>query len=617
MAKRGRIIDKHAPSQRVGLRSWAVPAGLVLLSLAVFAGIFRNGFVLYDDDVYITENPSVKAGLTWAGMIWAFTAGHGANWHPLTWISHMLDCQWFGLWAGGHHLVSAGLHSLNALLLFFVLKRMTRATAASAFAAALFAAHPLHVESVAWAAERKDVLSTLFWLLTLAAYARYAEQPKGSRYAWVILAFTLGLMAKPMLVTLPFVLLLLDYWPLKRLEKRSAARLFAEKIPMLLLAAASCFVTVAVQRSGGALAGLELVPLAERVKNAIIAYVFYLEKTFAPAGLAVFYPRPIGGRSLEAAMGAALLLGAATAFAFRQRNRRPFLLIGWLWYLGTLIPVIGLVQVGSQAYADRYTYVPLIGIFIALAWAGTEFANSRRGARAKAAVGIAGMAVALTFAGLSVRQTTYWRDSFALFERALAVTRDNNVAHLNLGKLHAERGELDTAIPHFRAVLQRYPNDPKANSNLGGALVTQRKFDEALPLLQKALSVDATDPTTHGNLGSLLAQQGKVNEALPHFKEAVRLKPGDARAHGNLAGAFTELGRYEEALPEFEAAIRLDPRFVNAHRNLAMLHVRQGNLAQAITHLEKTLELDPGDAVARQTLDEIARQRSAATGDGG
>ncbi len=560
-------------------------AALVLASatLIVFWPVLGNDFVVYDDRTYVTNNPHVRGGISPDGLLWSLTASRAANWHPLTWISHMLDWQLYGDDPMGHHLTSLLLHLVNALLLFFLLDRLTGEVWRSAFVAALFALHPLHVESVAWIAERKDLLSTCLGLLATLAYVRYARRPGAGRYLPVMLLLALGLAAKPMLVTLPFVLLLLDYWPLRRLTWKRVW----EKIPLFALAAASSVVTLVVQRAGGATRSVEGFPLPERLFNAVVAYATYLWKTVWPRDLAVFYPHP--GATLAAwKIGlSALVLIAITAVAVRARRSRPYLIVGWLWYLGMLVPVIGLVQVGSQSMADRYTYLPLIGLFVIVAWVVGDVLP-RPGA-ARLAVPAAIALVALSWSTRA--QLGVWRSSETLFEHALAVTERNYVARNNLGLVLAERGLLDEAVTHYEAALSYEPDhaplhvnlanarlkqaradeafrhyrralelDPDsadANYNLGLALARQGRFEEAVARYEKALRAAPEDPELHNNLGSSLARLGAPDEAVEHFTRAIRLRPDYARAHANLAGGLFLLGRYEEAWAEVRAARRL------------------------------------------------------------
>ena len=559
---------------------------LVVATLSVYMRAGGNGFVNYDDNRYVTANPHVATGITPGNVGWAFTTTTASNWHPLTWLSHMTDCQLYGLNPRWHHLTSVALHALNAVLLFLLLVRMTHAPWRSAFVAALFALHPLHVESVAWVAERKDVLSTLFFLLTLLAYSRYVERPGPARYVPVFCLYALGLMAKPMLVTLPCVLLLLDYWPLGRyraanparpvlpgdgdsrgklVNGSSVGRLVLEKVPLFLLAAASGMITVYAQKSGEALASLEVVPYGLRISNAFVAYVAYIGKMFWPAGLSVIYPLPPGVPLWQVA-GAVLLLSGISILAILLRGRAPFLLVGWLWYLGTLVPVIGLVQVGIQAFADRYSYIPLIGLFMCIAWAVPEAASAGRRQRALLAASAA--FVLVVFAAATWRQTGFWKDSRKLFTHALAVTSGNYMAHLNLGTALAEQGNLAEAMDHYDAALRINPNLAIAHFNLGNGLLAQGRRAEAVSQYRAALRINPSYASAHYNLGVVMAGEGMSAEAIEHFSEAVRIKPDFAKAHVAWGLALSREGRLAEAVSHYYEALRLKPDDAEARKNL-------------------------------------------------
>jgi hypothetical protein len=489
---------------------------LTLLTVLVYWRVTSHEFVLFDDEVYVTENKQVQEGLSWQGVVWAFTTTDANFWHPLTWLSHMLDCELFGLNPGGHHLTGLLLHVANTLLLLLVLQRMTGALWPSAFVAALFALHPLHVESVAWVSERKDVLSTFFWILTMGAYVRYAEHPKALPYALTLVLFSLGLMAKPMLVTLPFVLLLLDYWPLGRLDmgqmrpsapgrtdtpKAAKSPLFLlllEKAPFLVLSVVACILAYVAQVQGGAVKSSGLFPMDIRIANALVSYVSYLEKTFWPQNLAVFYPHP-GAWPVWQTAGATLLLVSISVLVILCVRKTPYLALGWFWYLGTLVPVLGLVQVGDHAMADRYTYVPLIGIFIMIAWGAQDLANRRR----QGAPGfLAAAAAVLIVCGIvSAQQLRHWQNSTTLFQHAIHVTRNNEGAHNNLGLALVEQGRLDEAIAQYLRALELKPLNPRALNNLGIALAKQGKLEEARECFTRALAIDPEHHLARRNLG--------------------------------------------------------------------------------------------------------------------
>ena len=556
---------KKSHTKKPVLRPRFIGLLLALITLLAYLPASRDGFVNYDDQDYVTENSAVQKGLTWTGIKWAFTTGHACNWHPLTWLSHMADCELFALNPGAHHLVNVLFHTANAVLLFALLLRLTGKLWPGAFVAALFAWHPLHVESVAWISERKDVLSTFFALLTLLAYTKYA---KGNcrRNFWIALAFfTLGLMSKPMLVTLPFVLLLLDYWPLQRLpnfklEVKTVFRLVLEKWPFFLLAAASCVVTFLVQsqRSGDAVASLELVPLHYRFCNALVSYGLYLLKMVWPVGLAVFYPLPEHLTwLLMAATASAVVLAIISSFVWRAGRAHAYLPVGWLWFLGTLVPVIGLVQVGSAALADRYTYFPLIGVFIAVTFGICDLAD--RFQLPKKAIATAAALILATCLILTENQLRYWHDSETLFAHALAVTKNNHVAHVNLGVALEQKGELNEALAEYRAAEQLAPELYHIHNNLGNLLDNLGHPNKALIEYRWAVLLNPSLPSLHNGEGMILAELGRFDEALRQFKEATRLDPTYPWGHFETGKMRLKQGRDAEAIDEFRAALRIDP----------------------------------------------------------
>ena len=559
---------------------------LTITVFAIFWQVRNHEFVILDDGKYITENSHVLDGLTWEGIVWALTTTHANFWHPLTWISHMLDCELYGLDPAGHHLTNLLIHVANTLLLFLVLERMSKALWPSAFVAAMFALHPLHVESVAWAAERKDVLSTFFYVLTIGCYVRYVEHPGINRYLLVLLTFALGLMAKPMIVTLPFVLLLLDYWPLNRFQfvqnsgnrcaqaqksvhfnnqRTSFFRLVLEKFPLFVLAAVSCVVAYFAQEQGGALKALNLFPIEVRIVNALFSYASYIGKTIWPQHLAVFYPHP-GMLSMWQIAGAVLLLVCISLLVIRAAHRTPYLAVGWLWYIGTLVPVIGLVQVGDHAMADRYTYVPIIGLFIMIAWGGCDIAKRWR-YRKTVLVISSGTLICASMISTSF-QIRHWQNSTTLFEHTLDVTADNSMAHTNLGVVLAGQGKLDEAVFHYIQALRIKPDHLEARINMGVALASQGKLDEAVAHYSRALQIKPDFAGAHYNLGNILLEQGKTEEAIKHFREALRINPNDSEVHNNLGIVLAKQGKKEGAIKHFREALRINPDYTLARHNL-------------------------------------------------
>jgi protein O-mannosyl-transferase len=632
--KKNRPLDRVSPDPKSRTQNpYVVLAvcGLLLLAVGlVFGQTVRHEFVSCDDQEYVCANPHVTDGLTVPGVVWAFTTGHASNWHPLTWLSHMLDCQLYGLHAGGHHLTNVLLHAVNAVLLFLVFWRMTGDLWPSAFVAALFAIHPLHVESVAWVAERKDLLSGLFFLLTLAAYVGYVRHPFSlARYTAVVVFFALGLMAKPMLVTLPFVLLLLDYWPLGRWPGSCAAtpgstvqpppqrrywfpwRLLVEKIPLLLLTAASCVVTPLVQNVAVIL--LDALPVSWRIANALVAYIAYVGQLFYPVGLAAYYPHPGRDLPIWEVVGALVLLTGISAGALAWRRSFPYLFVGWLWYLGMLVPVIGLVQVGTQAMADRYTYLTQIGLYVAMAWGTAQLCRSwpYRGR-------LCGIAAALVLAGLmgcAWQQTRYWHDSETLWTHALACTSRNLVAEANLGLALADRGQIDEAIAHYRKALEIQPVYVDAHNNLGAALAGRGQIDEAIVHFQKAIEINPDYVDAHNNLGAALADRGQIDEAMAHYQKALDIKPGNAKAHYNLSLSLADRGKIDEAIAHCQKALEITPDYADARNNFGVLLAGRGQLDEAIAQFQKAIEIKPDDADSRQNLHlALARRKSILQG---
>ena len=640
----------------------------ILLTIAVFAVFWRtlgHGFVNYDDDAYVAENLHVRTGLTLPNVEWALSAMRASNWHPVTWISHMLDCALYGTKPRGHHLTNLLLHLANVLLLFGLLRRMTGSTWRSGFVAALFAVHPLHVESVAWIAERKDLLGALFWLLAMWAYARYAERPSPVRYLAVAVAFFLGLMSKPMIVTLPFVLLLLDYWPLGRFNSQlstsnapstvhhapgtSLGTLVREKIPLFLMSVAGCAVTYTAQNAGMTVGSLDRLPFGERIANAAVAYVAYIGKMVYPTRLSVFYPHPKDMLPVVYVIGAWLALAVVTFAVLRLRNR-PYLFVGWLWFLGTLVPVIGLMQVGWQSMADRYTYMPLVGLFMMIAWAtgppspvvgrGRRFAgrtasptgvcNTLKGAGGESSSGhtkptthgrvysstalIAVAIVLLVALGITAcHQVSYWRDSTTLFTRALDVTRNNPVAENNLAMALAVQGKTDAAIVHHHRALEIEPEWADAHYNLGSTLFLAGRTDEAIREFRAALRIYPGYARALNNLGAALMDQGKALEAEGCFMKALEINPDYPRAYMNLGTALSEQGRMKEAMAAYRMAVQLDPTMPDAHHNLAITLLQTGRRTSAIAECREALRLKPDWSDAENNLAYMLSTKPGAT----
>lgn len=613
--------QKNAPSVSVQDFQSGQPVRLVGLLLAlvtvlVYLPVWSHDYICFDDPSYVSDNAVVQNGLTWAGLKWAFFGWHAANWHPLTWLSHELDCQLFGLNPGAHHLVNVLFHAANTVLLFRLWLRLTKACWPSALVAALFAWHPLHVESVAWVAERKDVVSTFFGLLALLAYARYAEASKVQSpkskvfYGASLAAFALALLAKPMLVTLPFVLLLLDYWPLRRLTAASLAEGWTrvrEKWPFFLLAALSCILTVLAQRHE-AVISLQQCPLDLRLENAVTAGASYVSKTFWPVNLCVFYALPRHFSAIAVAPSLAILT-TVSLLAWRWRQPHGYFLTGWLWFLGMLVPVIGLVQVGSQAMADRYTYLPAVGLFVAVAY-GLAEAQGRWKIPALAlsltAILTLGACVAVT-----EHQLAFWRDTETLFTRALAVTQNNGPAHMMLGVALERQGRTDAALAEYQGALavdpalvvqvaggERRPIAAQVRMLLGQSAEQHGRPAEAITNYQAALRLDANLVEAYNNLGNLLDQQGQSAEALQDYQAAVRLKPEMPRVHENLGTQLAEMGRFDDAWREYQESERLAPADPRPFYLTGKAWLRRGDDSQAVAAFQTALRLDPEDSLS-------------------
>jgi Flp pilus assembly protein TadD len=634
----------------VGLNDrWTVLAVCIFLAVItwlVFGQTLGHDFINYDDNDYVYENPEVARGLTLKGIVWAFTQVHASNWHPLTWVSHMLDCQFYGLNPGGHHLTNVLLHTATAILLFLVLRRMTslrpgRGVGAtttqagvlwrSAFVAAVFAIHPLRVESVAWVAERKDVLSGLFCMLTIGAYVRYVEKSKVQNpkskvyYGLTLLFFMLGLMCKPMLVMLPFVLLLLDYWPLGRVtgdkwqatgEKKGKpstlnpqlSTLLLEKLPLFGLAAASGVVTIFAQTE--AIQSFEQISLPLRVGNASISYVTYLVQMFWPSGLAFFYPFAARDVGVSRVVLSLVLLAGISTGVFVLR-RRPYFLTGWLWYLIMLVPVIGIVQVGVQAHADRYTYLPQIGLYLLLTWAVADLCAGWR--RRRVVLGGCATIILAALIFCARVQTAYWRNSELLSTHTLACTSDNYIAHDCLGNALLKKGSVDEAIVHFQRALQIKPDYVKAYNNLGNALFKKGNVDEAIAQFQKALQIKPEDAEirnnlavalakAHGDYANTLVQMGRDDEAIVEFRKALELFPDFADARHDLAVILLHKGQVDEAIAQFREIWKQYPDEAMASFDLGNAYFQKGQMDEAVAFYQRALQIKPDDVSALNNL---------------
>lgn len=600
---------KHTPKKLYLLLIYVV---LTLVTIIAFEQVRLNDFVNYDDNKYVTENPDVKAGITRESIWWALSTADIGYWHPLALLSHMLDCELFGLNPHWHHLTSLFIHVANTLLLFWVLKRMTGSVWASSFVAAVFAIHPSHVESVGWISERKDVLSVFFLMLTMGAYVRYTERPGIGRYLLVSLCLCLGLMAKPMLVTLPFVLLLLDYWPLERLQwygksrvvelqeresapvtyqRASPQRLIVEKIPLLSLVVVLSAVTYIVQQKAGALKGTEALSLNLRVANALVSYISYIGKIFYPHQLAVLYPHSRTGIPAWQPVGALLILVFVSVGVMYSAKRRHYLAVGWFWYLGTLVPVIGLVQAGSQSMADRYTYLSSIGIFIMVAWGAAEITAKWR--YRKVALPIAAgllLAVMLVFTRMQVR---YWQNSLTLCGHALEVTENNCVMHNNYATALYDEGRFEEALAHFNEALRINPDYFDARRNIGNLFLKQEKYNEAIANLSKALHMGKEQAEVYRNLGFAYAQLGEHGLAIQHYNQALRIDPEDLRVRNSLGRSFLAHGKFREAIACFSEVLRTKTGLPDVYSNLGLAYYQLGDYGLAVKHWTEAVKLKP------------------------
>jgi tetratricopeptide (TPR) repeat protein len=599
---------------------WIIYLLLAGVTFVVYLPVKTLDFVNYDDLAYVTANSFVSNGLTWKGVVWAFQNFHSSNWHPITWISHMVDCQLYGLRPAGHHVTSALFHIANSLLVLRLLKGLTGAFWRSAFVAGLFALHPLRVESVAWVAERKDVLSGFFGLLCLMAYVRYAREKSEIRnpkfenqkghvfYVMALALFALGLMSKPMLVTWPLVMLLLDFWPLNRMSKSDGretfgyfGKLFVEKIPFFALSAGSSVITFLAQRQGGAVVPVQSFPLLFRMENAVMSYVRYLGKLFYPHNMAVVYPK-VAGWPMEEVLLAGIALVVVSVVVLANR-RRGYLVAGWFWFVVTLVPVIGLIKVGEISMADRYTYLPAIGIFLLFTWGISELASGRPKFSIPLAFGAAGILVGCGL--ITSRQIPFWQNAETLFKHALAVTGKNPLADINLGVYYTQNGQLNRAREHYESAIAINPSFAEPWNGLGYILAEEKKFDEAIPHYEKAVQLKPELTDTRINFGKALFQVGRINEAIEQFREAVRLNPNDAIGHYNLGYSLFAAGDKGGAIREYHFATDLNPKFVAAWYNLGNVLVHDGKIDEALACYQKVLEIEPGDVVAHEGLGEV------------
>ena len=573
----------------------------IIVTITVsYLQVINFDFVGYDDELYVTENRHVQSGLAVKSFIWAFTTFDASNWHPLTWISHMLDCELYGLNPMGHHWTSLQIHIANTLLLFFILKYMTGALWRSAFVAALFALHPLHVESVAWVAERKDVLSTFFGMLALLAYCRYAKQPSLAGYLLIILFLSMGLMAKPMLVTFPFLLLLLDFWPLGRFRFATVSRLVLEKLPLFIPVIISSCLTFMAQQSSGAVKPLESFSLTVRIANAFISYVSYAVKAIWPHNLTVFYPHPGNSLPLWKVFGAILIVGIASFLAIRSFKKYPYIAVGLFWYLGMLVPVIGLVQVGPQAMADRYTYIPMTGLFIIISWGFSDF--STKWHYRKIVLSLFSVIILSALTVSTFFQLGYWRDSVALFERAVSITENNCLAHNNLGAALLEKGKPDEAVLHLKEALRIEPGYRATLYNLGVALSDQGKLDEAVLHYNYVLKLNPKDAVIHNNLAYTLSAYGKLDEAVLHLKQAIKINPEYAKAHYQLGNILINQKKIKEAVFHFAEAIRISPDYVEGYNQIGLILAEQGKYKKAEVFFLKAVQIRPSYTEAQKNI---------------
>ena len=664
--KNDALIVKHPPEKAaadmLGAKSdfrkvFLVSLCLVAAIIVTYIPVIHSDFVGYDDELYVTKNKQVQEGFTSESLKWAFTTFHSANWHPLTWLSHMLDCDLYGLNPAGHHWTQVEFHIVNTVLLFFILFRMTGALFKSAFVAALFALHPLHVESVAWVSERKDLLSTFFGLMMILAYHRYVKASGSKNYLLIVIFLSLGLMAKPMLVTFPLVLFLLDFWPLERFQYKKnenddlpkpestiyyglkgLMRLILEKIPLFIPVVISSILTFLAQKSEGAVKTLGALSLKTRIANALVSYVSYVSKAIWPSKLAVFYPHPGNALSGWTIVGAALLISAVILLSIRSFKKYPYIAVGLFWYLGTLVPVIGLVQVGDQAMADRYTYIPLIGLFIIVAWGVSDL--FKKWQHKKTFLGVSIMIILSSLAWKTFHQLGYWKNGIVLFKNAVSVTENNYlahnnlgtaygpvdlnkaiyhykaalkiktddvVAHYNLGNVLAKKGETDEAIAHYLEALRIKTDYAEARNNLGTALYNKKDYEGAALHFSKALKINPKNTGARNNLANILFTQGKFDEAVLQYQEAIRIDPKDSKVHYNLGNVLLRQGKTKKAYTHFTEAIKFKPNYVQAYNKIGLILFKQGQFDEAKVFFSEAIKIDPNYSEARKNLEMVTR----------
>ena len=592
---------------------------LVILILVVYLKVGNHQFLTLDDNDYVTNNPHVTNGITAENIVWAFTSVDAANWHPITWLSHMADVQIYGMNPRGHHFTNVVIHAVSSLLLLLFLLRVTGSLWRSSFVAALFALHPLHVESVAWVAERKDVLCAFFGFLTLILYSEYVANRKPALYILALLSFMLGLMSKPMLVTLPIILLLIDFWPLERYQDGGQEhghlrlltrlpRLLTEKIPFFAFSLLSALMTLYAQSKGGAISSFAVIPIYFRIQNALVAYVKYIIKTLYPHDLAVLYPIPLSYplSQIYGSLIILLIISSATMWVSRQR---PYLAVGWFWFLVTLVPVLGLIQVGGQSMADRYSYIPGIGLFIIAAWGVTDLTRSLQHRKIILAMLAGVVLIASTI--VTWQQLDYWQDTISLYRHTLQVTTDNGYINFNLGTALAEKGDLDEAIQEFRKALQIYPDLKDAHINLGVVLARKGYLDDAIKEYRLALCISPNDREALSNLREALAEKGGTDAAIQKYYEAIRKNPNDKDAHYNLGITLAGNGHPDAAIKEFQKTLQIDPADIKAHVNLGIALANNGDVAGAIKEFQNALRIDPNDTKAQANLEIALSQQGA------